>query len=143
MNRAGCHVASLLGLPPRRQRAGCAPSVATIWRILSRRGFVTPQPHKRPRSSWHRFAADLPNECWQADITHWPLAGGAGAAILNILDDHSRLLAGSTTRAVFKARDIVADLRTAMARYGRSERMLTDIQAVFVPGKPRVVRPVV
>ena len=25
-----------------RQRAGCAPSVATIWRILSRRGFVTP-----------------------------------------------------------------------------------------------------
>ena len=25
-----------------RQRAGCSPSVATIWRILSRRGFVTP-----------------------------------------------------------------------------------------------------
>ena len=22
------------------------PSVATIWRILGRRGFVTPQPHK-------------------------------------------------------------------------------------------------
>src|SRR5215475_10761413 len=30
------------------QQAGCSPSVATIWRILSRRGFVTPQPHKRP-----------------------------------------------------------------------------------------------
>ena len=114
-----------------RQQAGSAPSVATIWRILSRRGFVTPQPHKRPRSSWHRFASDLPNECWQADITHWPLAGGAGAEILNILDDHSRLLAGSTTRAVFKAGDIVADLRTAMARYGRPERMLTDNGAVF------------
>jgi hypothetical protein len=28
-----------------------APSVATIWRVLRRRGFVTPQPHKRPRSS--------------------------------------------------------------------------------------------
>jgi transposase len=38
-----------------RQQAGCSPSVATIWRILSRRGFVTPQPHKRPRSSWRRF----------------------------------------------------------------------------------------
>jgi transposase len=84
-----------------RQRAGCSPSAATIWRILSRRGFVTPQPHKRPRSSWHRFAAGLPNELWQADITHWPLAGGAGAEILNIIDDHSRLLAGSTARAVF------------------------------------------
>src|SRR3954447_2209710 len=29
------------------------PSVSTIWRILSRRGFVRPQPQKRPKSSWH------------------------------------------------------------------------------------------
>src|SRR3954451_828367 len=50
------------------------PSVSTIWRVLTRRGFVTPQPHKRPRSSWRRFTAELPNECWQADITHWQLA---------------------------------------------------------------------
>jgi transposase len=51
-----------------RAQTGTAPSVATIWRVLSRRGFVTPQPHKRPRSSWHRFQAELPNELWQADI---------------------------------------------------------------------------
>jgi transposase InsO family protein len=114
-----------------RQQAGCSPSVATIWRILSRRGFVTPQPHKRPRSSWRRFQAGLPNELWQADITHWPLAGGSDAEILNIVDDHSRLLTGSTARAVFKAGDIVADLHTAMARHGRPERMLTDNGAVF------------
>ena len=113
-----------------RQQSGSAPSVATIWRILSRRGFVTPQPHKRPRSSWRRFQAELPNELWQADITHWPLANGADAEILNILDDHSRLLAASTARAVFKAADVVADLHAAMARHGRPERMLTDIQAV-------------
>jgi transposase InsO family protein len=114
-----------------RQQAGSAPPVAAIWRILSRRGFVTPQPHKRPRSSWHRFQAGLPNELWQADITHWPLAGGSDAEILNIVDDHSRLLAGSTARAVFKAGDIVAGLHTAMTRYGRPERMLTDNGAVF------------
>jgi transposase InsO family protein len=114
-----------------RQQAGAAPSVATIWRILSRRGFVIPQPHKRPRSSWRRFEADLPNELWQADITHWPLADGSDAEILNIIDDHSRLLAGSTARAVFKASDIVADLHAAMARHGRPERMLTDNAAVF------------
>ena len=114
-----------------RQQAGSAPSVATIWRILSRRGFVTPQPHKRPRSSWHRFEADLPNEVWQAGITHWPLAGGGDAEILNILDDHSRLLAGSTARRIFKAGDIVADLHLAMAAHGRPERMLTDNGAVF------------
>jgi transposase InsO family protein len=114
-----------------RHQAGSAPSVATIWRVLSRRGFVTPQPHKRPRSSWHRFAADLPNELWQADITHWPLAGGSDAEILNILDDHSRLLAGSTARRVFKAGDIVADLHLAMTAHGRPERVLTDNGAVF------------
>ena len=114
-----------------RQQAGCSPSVATIWRILSRRGFITPQPHKRPRSSWHRFTADLPNELWQADITHWPLADGGDAEILNIVDDHSRLLAASTARAVFKAGDIVADLHLAMARHGRPERVLTDNGAVF------------
>jgi transposase InsO family protein len=115
----------------RRQSGGSPPSVATIWRILSRRGFVTPQPHKRPRSSWRRFEADLPNEVWQADITHWPLAGGADAEILNIIDDHSRLLAGSTARRIFKAGDVVADLHVAMARHGRPERMLTDNGAVF------------
>jgi len=114
-----------------RQGAGSAPSVATIWRILSRRGFVTPQPHKRPRSSWHRFTADLPNELWQADITHWPLAGGGDAEILNIVDDHSRLLAASTAHRIFKATDIVADLHVAMAAHGRPERMLTDNGAVF------------
>jgi transposase len=126
-----------------RRETGSSPSVATIWRILSRRGFVTPQPHKRPRSSWRRFEADLPNEVWQAGITHWPLAGGADAEILNILDDHSRLLTGSTARRIFKAGDIVADLHIAMGRHGRPERMLTDIQAVSCLGKPRVARPVV
>ena len=52
------------------------PAVSTIWRILSRRGFVSPQPQKRPRSSWKTFCAEQPNERWQADITHWRLADG-------------------------------------------------------------------
>src|SRR5215203_279931 len=66
------------------------PAVSTIWRILSRRGFVVGQPQKRPRFSWHRFCAEQPNERWQADITHWRLADGAEVEILNILDDHCR-----------------------------------------------------
>ena len=114
-----------------RRQAGTAPSVATIWRTLSRRGFVVPQPHKRPRSSWRRFAAELPNELWQADITHWMLRSGTDVEILNIIDDHSRLLAASTARRVFKAADIVVDLHTAITRHGRPERMLTDNGAVF------------
>lgn len=62
------------------------PATSTIWRILTRRGFVTPQPQKRPRSSWRRFAAEQPNERSQADTTHWHLADGTGVEILNILE---------------------------------------------------------
>jgi transposase InsO family protein len=114
-----------------RRETGNAPSVATIWRMLSRRGFVASQPHKRPRSSWHRFVADLPNELWQADITHWQLADRTEVEILDILDDHSRLLVGATARTVFKAGHVVADLHAAIARHGRPERLLTDNGAVF------------
>ena len=76
------------------------PAVSTIWRILSRRGFVIAQPQKRPRSSWHRFCAEQPNERWQADITHWRLADGSEVEILNLLDDHSRVNLAAKARRV-------------------------------------------
>ncbi len=37
-------------------------------------------------ASWHRFAAELPNELCQADITHWSLADGREVEILDIID---------------------------------------------------------
>jgi transposase len=77
-------------------------AVLTIWRILTRRGFVIPQPHKRSRSSWKRFCAELPNHCWQADVTHWHLADGGGVEILNILYDHSPLPIASLARAQYR-----------------------------------------
>jgi transposase InsO family protein len=113
------------------QRHGAAPAPATIWRILSRRGFVTPQPHKRPRSSYVRFQAELPNERWQADLTHWRLAGGAEVDILNILDDHARLLVASHARATTKAADVVASFHQAAATHGYPASLLTDNGAVF------------
>ncbi|TMC02025.1 MAG: transposase [Chloroflexi bacterium] len=74
------------------RRLGRAPSVSSIVRVLRRRGLVVPQPHKRPRSSLHRFAAALPNQLWQIDATHWSLAGERSVEILNMIDDHSRLV---------------------------------------------------
>jgi transposase InsO family protein len=110
------------------------PSVATIWRILSRRGFVTPQPHKRPRSSFIRFEADLPNQRWQGDITHWALGTGADAEVCNWIDDHSRLLVGSSARGVYKAADVVATFHEAAGRHGYPASLLTDNGAVFTAG---------
>ena len=107
------------------------PSVSTIWRVLRRRGFVVAQPHKRPRSSIVRFCADQPNERWQADITHWALADGSDVEILNIIDDHSRLVVASDARASFRAADVVATFRQAGTRYGLPASLLTDNAAVF------------
>src|SRR5271156_4750205 len=89
------------------------PAISTIWRILKRRGFVTPQPHKRPRSSWKRFEAELPNQRWQADATHWHLAHGGGAEILNIIDDHSRLAIASLARRTITGPDVTTTFTTA------------------------------
>jgi len=57
------------------------PSRSTIWRLLKKEGLVVSQPQKRPRSSLLRFEAELPNEMWQADVTHWALAGAGHAEI--------------------------------------------------------------
>ena len=113
------------------RRHGTTPAVSTIWRILTARGFVTPQPHKRPKSSYVRFAAEQPNERWQTDITHWPLADGTDVEILNIIDDHSRLCIASTARRVFKAADVDRRFRHAAATYGDPASVLSDNGAVF------------
>jgi transposase InsO family protein len=113
------------------RRHGTAPAVSTIWRVLTDRGFVTPQPHKRPKSSYVRFAAEQPNERWQADITHWPLADGTDVEILNLIDDHSRLCLASTARPVFKGRDVDTAFRHAAATYGNPASLLSDNGAVF------------
>ena len=58
-------------------------SRATIARYLTRHGLVTPEPKKKPKSSYIRFQAAMPNECWQADFTHYRLTrpdGRPGAA---------------------------------------------------------------
>lgn len=112
------------------------PSVSTIWRVLTRRGFVTPQPGKRPKGAGKRFNAEQPNERWQADTTHWQLADGTGVEILNILDDHSRVDLLSKARPTITGPDVVTGFRTAFGRYGIPASVLTDNGAVFT-GKPR------
>ena len=108
-----------------------APSVTTIWRILRRRGFVTPQPKKRPKSSFIRFQADLPNECWQSDMTHWQLGDGTGVEIVNFIDDHSRLCVASKALYVTKAVDVAVIFQDARARLGTPASILTDNGCIF------------
>src|SRR5215210_4204136 len=120
-----------------------APSISTIWRVLRRRGFVVPQPHKRPRSSWIRFEAQLPNECWQCDVTHWRLADGTEVEIVNFLDDHSRLAVASRVLARATAPTVLEAFQEAGTRWGFPAAVLTDNGCVYTTwhrGGPNVMQ---
>ena len=124
-------------------RHQAVPSVSTIWRVLRRRGFVTPQPHKRPRSSWIRFEATLPNECWQSDVTHWRLEDRTEVEIVNFIDDHSRLAVGSRVLRVATAPKVLEVFREAGARWGLPAALLTDNGCVYTTwhrGGPNVMQ---
>ncbi len=116
-------------------RTDC-PSISTIWRVLSRRGFIDPEPKKRPASSLIRFEATLPNECWQADVTHWALRSGRDVEILDFIDDHSRLIVAAKVLRVTKAADVVDTFKEAAETWGYPASVLTDNGAIF-NGGPR------
>jgi transposase InsO family protein len=107
------------------------PSTSTIRRILHHHGLITPQPRKRPKSSYIRFQAEQPNECWQSDFTHWTLADGSDVEILNWLDDHSRYLLYCTAHRRVSGPDIVASFTDTAAIYGLPASTLTDNAAVY------------
>jgi len=70
-------------------------SRATVAWQLAARGLVVPEPKKRPKSSYIRFEASQPNECWQSDFTHYRLTRpdgrpGLDTEVLSWLDDCSR-----------------------------------------------------
>jgi len=104
---------------------------ATIWRTLQRAGLVIPEPKKRPKSSYIRFEADLPNECWQSDFTHWPLADGTDSEILTWLDDHSRYALSCTAFRPVTVTAVLTTFRANTAIFGPPASTLTDNGLVF------------
>jgi transposase InsO family protein len=111
-------------------------SAATVSRYLTRLGLVTPQPAKRPKASYQRFQAELPNECWQADFTHYPLAGttsppAGDAEVLTWLDDHSRYALDVTAHQPVTGPVVRDRFLAATARFGVPAATLTDNGMVF------------
>src|ERR1700678_3533485 len=106
-------------------------SAATVSRYLSRAGLVTPNPAKRPKSSYIRFAADMPNECWQSDFTHYPLADGTDTEILTWLDDHSRYALSLTAHHRVTGPAVLLAFRAACEQHGIPASTLTDNGMVF------------
>jgi transposase InsO family protein len=107
------------------------PAPATISRILKAAGLITPQPRKRPRSSYLRFEMAQPNEMWQSDFIHWRLLDGTDVEVLNWLDDHSRYLLSCTAHAPVTGDDVVGVFLGLIEQYGPPAATLTDNGSVY------------
>lgn len=107
------------------------PALSTIHRVLRRRGFVTPQPQKRPRSSWIRFESHLPNETWRSDMTHWHLEDDQPVEIINFVDDYSRAALSSEAVLVATAPEVVRVFYETAALYGLPSSVLSDNGAIY------------
>ena len=110
---------------------GRTVSPVSIHRHLCAAGLVSPTPQKRPKSSYVRFAAEQPNERWQADFTHWWLADNTHVEILNWLDDHARYALSVTAHRRVTGPTVRSTFRKACEKHGIPASTLTDNGMVF------------
>lgn len=111
-------------------------SRATIARHLTKAGLVTPEPKKKPKSSYIRFQAAMPNQTWQSDFTHYRLTNpdgtpGADTEILTWIDDCTRYAIRVTAHHRVTGPIVVAEFRHACKTHGTPASTLTDNGMVF------------
>ncbi len=113
------------------QHHGVTVSAATISRHLTKAGLVVPEPKKKPRSSYIRFEAGMPNETWQSDFTHYRLVDRTDVEILTWLDDCTRYALGITAHRAVTTPIVLATFQNAVATHGIPASTLTDNGMVF------------
>ena len=111
-------------------------STATVSRTLTRQGLVEPNPKKRPKSSYIRFQAAMPNETWQSDFTHYRLtrpdgSTGADTEILTWLDDHARYALHVSAHHRVTGPVVVDAFTKAAGQHGYPASVLTDNGMVY------------
>jgi putative transposase len=112
-------------------RGWVVPSRATINKILRSHGLVTPEPKKRPKASYRRFAYARPRDCYQIDATEVALAGQAKATVFEVLDDCSRVLVATRAADAETATGAITAIRAAFDRYGVPALVLSDNGSAF------------
>ena len=111
-------------------------SRSTISRHLTAAGLVVPEPKKRPKSSYIRFEASMPNETWQSDFTHYRLTRpdgrpGADIEIISWLDDCTRYALHVTAHPRITTPIVKATFREAAGQHGIPASTLTDNGMVY------------
>ena len=108
-----------------------APAASTLARLFSRRGLVTPQPQKRPRSSFRRFQAAQVHQCWQLDAFEWPLKDGSPRTVYQVIDDRSRMMLAEHVTRGETAAGALAVVDKAITAYQVPQLLLTDNGSAF------------
>jgi transposase InsO family protein len=115
-------------------------SRSTIARTLTRAGLIVPEPKKRPKSSYIRFEAKLPNETWQSDFTHYRLTAPTqqpadppdlDVEIISWLDDCTRYALSVTAHRRITGPIVKSTFRKALTQYGIPASTLTDNGMVY------------
>lgn len=110
-------------------------SRSTISRHLTAAGLVIPEPKKRPKSSYIRFEASMPNETWQSDFTHYPLTDTEtfpkGIEIITWLDDCTRYALHISAHRAITTPIVKATFRKAAGQHGIPASTLTDNGMVY------------
>lgn len=116
------------------QELGWAPAIATIHRILDRRGLVQ---HRKPRRSREKpartpFEADRPNALWTADFKgHFRTRDGLVCHPLTIQDACSRFLLECRALPTLSLDPALSCFRRAFRTYGLPDRIRTDNGSPF------------
>lgn len=130
----------LFHLPKRLEPGTPLPSEATIWRVLSRRGFITPQPKKAPNHSYRSFAAERANDCWQIDDTEWFLADGTAVRIIDVIDDCTRVAVASVAVTTANNANVLAAFWRGGEQWGWPAGFLSDNAKAFRFGLASALR---
>lgn len=112
-------------------RGVSVPSESTIWRILTRRGFVIPEPKKAPKHAYRSFAAERANECWQLDDITWELADGSEVKIITLVDDCTRICPGLKAVETVNGNTAFEAFSDAADRWGWPTRFLSDNASAY------------
>ena len=118
-----------------RHHHGLPVARSTISRHLTAAGLVVPEPRKRPKSSYLRFQAAMPNQTWQSDFTHYPLADRPGTPtgieIISWLGDCTRYALHVSAHPRITTPIVLATFRDAVTRHGIPASTLTDNGMVY------------
>jgi transposase InsO family protein len=113
------------------ERGWAVPARSTVHRILVGAGMVTPEPRKRPRSSFRRFSYAQPRDCYQIDAIVSVPTLPCPAVVFEVLDDHTRVLVATDVASSENTTAAVRALRKAFDTYGVPALVLSDNGLAF------------